>query len=135
MDGSEYSDIDLEVEARVFGKYLIGQEISKTVINLYKMAHVETSFEFFENDSRILKFILKHPSFVGIVDGGLAIHKEDSVIRKKIFYLLAILEAMPEYSHYFLSTKSFMRNILEFLLFGIRGVYRMVSGYILIKML
>ena len=135
MDESKYSDSDLELEARIFGKYLIGKEISKTVIHLYKKSHVESKFEFFGNDSRILEFILKHPSFVGIVDGGLAIQKKDSVIRKKIYYMLAILETIPEYSQYFLSTKSFMRNTMDFLLYGIRGVYRMIFGYLLIKML
>jgi hypothetical protein len=135
MDEDNYSDADLELEARIFGKYLIGKEISETVIPLYKKAHVKSHFKFYDDDSRILKFLLKYPSLAGIIDGGLALHNRDSVIRKKIFYMLAILETVPEYSEHFLSPKLSVRSTLEFLLFGIRGVYRMILGYFLVKIL
>jgi hypothetical protein len=135
MEKDQYFDAELELEARIFGKHLIGEEINAMAVSLYVNAHAKSNFEFHGNDLKLLKFILKYPSAAGMIDGGLALQKRDSVIRKKIFYMLAILETIPEYSRYFLSPKLSISNALEFLLFGIRGVFRMVLGYFFIRIL
>jgi hypothetical protein len=125
---------DLEREAKAFGKYLIGEEISEAAIHLYLEAHKTNSFELDEKETRLLKFIYKHPGFTGMIDGGLALQKKDSTIRKKIFFMLAILETFPEYSrHYLFPDPASAENLLEFFLFGVRGVMRMVLGYLVVK--
>jgi hypothetical protein len=133
MDKNKYPHVELE--ARTLGRYLLGRDINKTAIFLYSSAHSILEFEIDENDMKILDFIIKYPYLTGFVDGGLALHKKDSVIRKKIFYMLAILETVPEYSQYFLSPRFSARSILEFLVFGFRGVCRMILGYFIVKVL
>jgi len=125
---------DLEREAKIFGSYLIGEEISEAAIRLYVEAHKTNSFELDEKENRLLKFIYKHPGITGMIDGGLALQKKDSTIRKNIFFMLAILETFPEYSRYYLFPEpTSAKNIFEFFIFGVRGVIRMVLGFIVAK--
>jgi hypothetical protein len=132
MTASAYPD--LEREAKIFGKYLIGEEISEAAIRLYVEAHRSNSFTLDEKEIKLLKLIYMHPGFTGMIDGGLALQKKDSTIRKKIFFMLAILETFPEYSrHYLFPEPASAKNTLEFFIFGVRGVIRMVLGYLVVK--
>jgi hypothetical protein len=98
---------DLEREAKAFGKYLIGEEISEAAMHLYLEAHKTNSFE---------------------------LDEKETTVRKKIFFMLAILETFPEYSrHYLFPDPASAENLLEFFLFGVRGVMRMVLGYLVVK--
>jgi hypothetical protein len=123
---------NIEMEARIFTKYLIAEDANEKVLFLYRDLHNKVHFEFDEKESKMYFFLLKHPAFLGIIDGGLALHDKNSIIRKKLFYLLAILETIPEYSNHYMIHEASLKDFLFFLLFGIRGVYRMILGYILV---
>ncbi len=125
---------DLEREAKIFGRYLIAEEISKAAVRLYLEAHKANSFTLNEKETRLLTLIYKHPSLTGMIDGGLALQKKDSTIRKKIFFMLAILETFPEYSqHYLFPDPASAKNLLGFFISGARGVIRMMLGYLVVK--
>lgn len=125
---------DLEREAKIFGRYLIGEEVNEAVIGLYRDAHHANPFELAEKETRLLKLIYIHPGLTGMVDGGLALQNKDSAIRRKIFFMLAILETFPEYSrHYLFPEPATPNSFLVFFLSGVRGVLRMVFGYLLVK--
>jgi len=125
---------DLEREARIFGRYLIGEEIKEEAIRLYLDAHQMNRFDLSEKETRLLRLIHRHPALTGMIDGGLALQNKDSAIRRKIFFLLAILETFPEYSrHYLFPEPASIKNILSFFLSGVRGVLRMILGYLLVK--
>ncbi|NWF64626.1 MAG: hypothetical protein HXY38_10000 [Chloroflexi bacterium] len=127
---------ELAVEARVLGSYLIGERIDERAVALYVKAHRTIPFVLDEKDQRLLNLLLKHPFLLGSVDGGLALVKRRSHLRKKLYYLLAILETIPRYSKKFLSQKRpFWAAVLNLAFFGIRGVMRALTGcmlYILI---
>lgn len=126
---------DLEREAEIFGRYLIGEEISETAIRLYLEAHKTNSFVLDEKETRLLRLIYRHPGLTGVIDGGFALQKKDSTIRKKVFFMLAILETFPEYSrHYLFPQPASVKNIFEFFIFGVRGVLRMILGYLVVKL-
>lgn len=122
---------ELTAEAKAFGKYLLGEEVNARAVSLYIAAHDQAQFESDAQDRRLLKFILQYPACIGFIDGGLALRKNKSVVRKKIFYMLAILEAMPEYARHFLFDGSPFTNALRLIFFGARGVMRMIVGYLL----
>lgn len=130
------SENELTAEAQVFGKFLIGEQINDRVVGLYIEAHRHVAFDMDDKDQRLLKFVLSHPFWVGYVDGGLAILKKRSGLRKKLYYLLAILEAMPEYIKHFTSSKrSPIIGLFEIGLFGVRGVFRAIVGSLLCAIL
>lgn len=122
---------DLNAEAKAFGNYLLGKEVNARAVSLYLAAHDQTQFESDAQDLRILKFMLRHPSLIGAVDAGLAIRKNKSCVRKKLYYMLAILESMPEYAQHFLFEGMPLTNALRFFFFGARGVMRMIVGFVL----
>jgi hypothetical protein len=131
---TETVSLDLEREAKIFGRYLIGEEISETAIRLYLEAHKINSFTPDEKEIRLLKLINWQPGLIGMIDGGLALQKKNSTIRKKIFFMLAIMETLPEYYHYyFFPDPVSAKNFLEFIISGVRGVIRMSLGYLLVK--
>lgn len=122
---------ELTAEAKAFGRYLLGREVNARAVTLYLAAHDQTQFESDAQDRRLLKFMLRHPALIGVIDAGLAIRKNKSCVRKKLYYMLAILEAMPEYAKYFLFEGSPLTNAFRLVFFGARGVMRMVVGYLL----
>ena len=128
---SPESQVELTAEAKAFGKYLLGEEVNARAVSLYLAAHDQTQFESDAQDRRLLTFMLRHPALIGVIDAGLAIRKNKSCVRKKLYYMLAILEAMPEYARHFLFDGSPLTNVLRLFFFGARGVMRMVVGYLL----
>ena len=128
---SPESQVELTAEAKAFGKYLLGEQVNARAVSLYLAAHDQTQFESDAQDRRLLKFMLQHPALIGVIDAGLAIRKNKSCVRKKLYYMLAILEAMPEYAKYFLFDGSPLTNVLRLFFFGARGVIRMIFGYLL----
>lgn len=122
---------ELTIEAKIFGKYLLGEDVNARAVALYLTVHDQVQFELDEEDQRVLQFVLEYPVFIGIIDGGLAIRKNKSCVRKKLYYMLAILESMPEYARHFLFAGTPISNLLRLFLSGIRGVMRMIMGYFL----
>lgn len=125
-------DDSLAAEARIFGKYLIGEEINKRAVTLYLDAHRKVNFDLDEKDRLLLDLILKRRFPAGYVDGGLALLRKRSNLRKKIYYLLAILETMPEYAEHFMDVKKTpLQSAVEIIWFGARGVFRACVGVVL----
>ncbi|MGD0711824.1 MAG: hypothetical protein ABR968_11680 [Bacteroidales bacterium] len=120
-------------EARLFGKYLIGKNVNDTVCNLYSSAIEKLALTCTGRDRKIEHFILRFPFWIGCVDAALTITGKQSVFRKKIFVMLAILESMPEYAEYFLPKKFPFFYIFKIIAAGIRSVYRFVIGFVIIK--
>ena len=93
---------NLSTEARIVSNYLLNQNPSKREIALYIDAVKKTSITLNKKETRIWSFIMKHPLFIGCIDGALALTDSSNQVRKKIFIMLAVLEASPNYCHLFL---------------------------------
>ncbi len=127
---------DLEREARIFSRYLVGEDVSEGPLSLYKRAHGTDEFPLDHAEERLLRLIYRHPRLLGIVDGGLAVARRESTIRKKLFYMLGILEATPEFAdHYLFPARPRLRGLPTLVLFGSRGVARMLIGYVIVRLL
>jgi hypothetical protein len=79
------------------------------------------------------KTMLKSKWRMACIDAGLALKEPANNVRRKIFTMLAILEASPNYSTYFFSRKFSFFYLFKIGLVGIRSVIRALVGLIFIK--
>lgn len=116
-------------EAEVFGRYLLGgRSPNSKSISLYISAMNLRPAAAIGRDEKILKFILKNPWSIGMIDGALAFSKKKSIVRRKILFMSAILETQPEYTDLFLpQERSWFYNIYIFWV-GFRAVMKAVAG-------
>jgi hypothetical protein len=87
----------LAAEARVFGRYLVGTEVSTILVDRY----VAASRRVFAGvaapaDAAVLAFARQHPWAVGCLDGAAALRRPASLLRSKLLVMSAICEASPE---------------------------------------
>lgn len=127
---------DLEREARIFCRYLIGAEPPDSVLLLYQKAHEVSEFPLNDKETKLLRFIYRHPGSAGLIDSGLALARGQSTIRKKLFYLLGILETLPEYSgHYLCPDRVPLKGLPRLTSAGSLGLARMLLGYVIVRAL
>jgi len=89
-------------EAVHFARYLIGSTPSTAEVERYVDAIRTGRFEPDHRDRRTLDFVNRHPRMLGIVDGGLAVRRPQSVVRLRLLVLAAILESTPAHVSAFL---------------------------------
>jgi hypothetical protein len=116
-------------EAEIFGRYLLsGKTPNAKSISLYISAMNLRPASAIGRDEKILKFILKNPRSIGMIDGALAFSKKKSIVRRKILFMSAILETQPEYAELFLpQERSWFYNIYIFWV-GFRAVMKAIAG-------
>lgn len=126
---------NLELEAKVIGKYLLGELINKKAIDLYVQAIKKLNFSPSAKDNKRIAIALKYPFLIPYIDGGLVIVDCNSVVRKKFFTMLAILESIPTYSDKFLPRNFSAWYCVKILFTGLRGIFRGMVGYLLVKLI
>lgn len=92
-------DPRLERECRVFGRYLLGQEMSPYVRTKYAEGHAALAWDrgpgFF--DPLLVAIAARHPLAVKPCDAYARFFRPRGLLRKKLVLLLAILEMTPPY--------------------------------------
>lgn len=124
----------LELEANLFGNYLIGKAPSQLAIDLYCQAMKKQAISLKEDEERQLKFILNNPWSIGMVEGALALLKPQSTIRRKLLTMLAILETCPEYCYLFFPTNTSIFFLVYLFYVGSRAVVKSLLGVIIVKL-
>ena len=119
-------------EALIFGKYLIGSRIGEELCERYAAAVKAHQLECIGSDKKVENFILRYSFWIGFIDAALALRNKQSILRKKILVMFAILETVPEYNEYFLPKKYSFTDVLCVIASGIRSVYRLIIGMILL---
>ena len=124
---------DFSKEAEIFGRYLLGgKNPNAKSISLYNSAMNLRPANAIGRDEKILKFILKNPRSIGMIDGALAFSKKKSIVRRKILFMSAILETQPEYAELFLpQERKWTHNIYIFWV-GFRAVSKAIAGKIIL---
>ena len=120
-----------EKEARIFTTYLVRREASSQAIQLYKAA-VSTS-EPTNSDKKLLRFMVKHPRSIGFIDAGLVLHQPSSEARRRLYVLVAILEASVEYSDVFLAKQRSPFYIFVVFYSGLRAITKAGLGLLLVR--
>lgn len=123
----------LEQEALIFSRYLIGREPNEQAVRLYIAAFGAGRPD--NTDKKLLNFMSKHPRSIGFIDGGLVFHNPDSEARRRIYVMLAILEASPEHYDLFLPKERSPIYIAVVFYSGFRAIIKAALGIALVKVI
>lgn len=123
----------LEKEARMFTRYLIHRGANPQAIRLYQAAMSNSNPD--STDKKLLNLMLSHPSSIGFIDAGLVFHNSTSEARRRLYVMLAILEASSEYYDCFLPKKRSPIYMLVIAYSGIRAVTKAGLGLLLVKVI
>ena len=89
-------------EAQTLSHYLIGADAAPEEAERFANAHEVLAIALTEREQRLFSLAMEHPVLLGPIDGALALVNPTSAIRRKIFMMLAILEASPWHCDAFL---------------------------------
>jgi hypothetical protein len=101
----------LSEEAKLFAKYLLDVEPSQELISRYIAAH--DALPELGADTRELRFARQHAWALPFLDAAIGFWCRDSVVRKKMLLMAAILEATPGSAEFFLSSPSSPLRVLR----------------------
>lgn len=87
------NDADLRSEAILFSRYLVGREPDEALVDRYCRAS-EALFAGRAGDAT-LDFARRHPWSIPMLDAADGIRGGDSLLRKKLLVMTAILETTP----------------------------------------
>jgi hypothetical protein len=96
--------------------YLVGKPCTQAIKEAFADAVIKLDITFTPNQEKLYRSMLRSKFTLRAVDGGLLFINRDSVLRKRIFVMLCLLEASKDYTEYFLPQK---RNWLHFFYIGI----------------
>ena len=125
---------NISKEARIFARYLTGIRVNDASAFLYQKAIEARDLVCERRDKKLENFVLRFPFWIGFIDAALALTDKQSVLRKKIFVMLAVLEASPEYTKYFLAKKGSFFTMIRICAVGTMSVYRFIFGFFLIRL-
>ena len=122
-------------EAEVLSKYLIGKECPAEIVEHYQEAIAKLNAGLNDSEQKIWGKMLSSPFYLKLIDSGLAISNPQSALRKRIFIMLAILEASPDFTDSFLPQE---RSIFYLVPLGFRAglsALYLVFGTLMVKAL
>jgi len=100
----EPEDQELEVEGRLFGRYLVGREPPRELVERYRDANrILLGGTAPGSDAAVIAFARRHPWSSSFLDGAAGLLRPGSLLRNKILVMAAVLEASPAFAEEFLS--------------------------------
>ncbi len=130
---NNYAMETLETQAQIFTQYLVGRQASPQAIQVYKDAMATSHPD--ATDEKLLRFMVRHPHSLGFIDAGLVFHRSTSEARRRLYVMLAILEASTEYSDSFLPKDRSPFYLFVIFYSCVRGVFRAALGLLLVKVI
>jgi len=124
-----------EQEAEQLCKYLINKPSSPEIKAAYRQAVVKQGVYFNPEELALWRKMMTSGFMLRIIDSGLALIKPTSILRKRIFIMLCILETDKHYTKYFLPVK---RSIFYLIPLGVRvlrGCFSAIFGIIALKIM
>ncbi len=125
----------LEQEAELFSRYLLNRSPDKLAVELYSRAIKQTSASLTPQDQKLLPFLKNNTWSMGIIDSGLAFINPHSEIRRRLYFMLSILESIPENHDLFLPKKRNQLYLIVVVYHGTRATIKALLGSLLIKMI
>ena len=100
----EPEDQELELEGRLFGRYLVGREPPRELVERYREANrILLGGTAPGSDAAVVAFARRHPWSIPFLDGAAGLVRPGSLLRNKILVMAAVLEASPAFAEEFLS--------------------------------
>lgn len=117
-------------EGRVLARYLLStSEVSPAVIERYGAGCAILFDVPMGSEARVLSFLARRPWSLPYLDAAAGLIAPDSLLRKKLFLMLAILETLPENALAFTPRPaSRTRVILRLARWGIVGGLKALAG-------
>lgn len=112
-------------EAEAITYYLIGKSPRDKERKLYAEAMQKMDITLIGYERELWDMIMKRRWMFVLADGGLALLAPHSQLRRKIYVMLAILEASPAYANKFLSKEY---SQMYWVVIGVRGVLAGIKG-------
>jgi hypothetical protein len=123
----------LEVEGRIFARYLLGRDTAPELIARYTVASRRLLRGPWEpRDAALLGFVHRHPWSVSLLDAACGLLRPTGLLRSKLLIMTAILEASPTHAADFLPRTSSTPSLLARLAaLGALAAGRAVAGVLL----
>ena len=100
----EPEDRELELEGRLFGRYLVGRMPPPELVERYREANrILLGGTAPGSDAAVIAFARRHPWSIPFLDGAAGLLRPGSLLRNKILVMAAVLEASPAFAEEFLS--------------------------------
>jgi hypothetical protein len=122
-------------EARLISHYLLHIMPSIDLQIRYADALSRLKITLDRDEERLWHIIERYPSALRMIDSGLAFIKPQGGIRRKLYTMLAILEASPQHHDHFLPKTCTMLQRFKLILIGLRAAVSALLGLMLIKVL
>ena len=122
-------------EATKITNYLLAIPLQNQEQYLYSDAMDKFQLEITKVEKCILNSMLKSKWRMALLDSALAIKKPQSVIRRKIFIMTAILEASPNYTNYFLPRNFSFAYYFKLAYVGTRALFKILIGLVYLKII
>ena len=126
--------LSIEEEVYILANYLTNSYPSENDVRLFKIAIKQYNLDVVNSkEANLWSLCLRNPWMFPYIDGGLSISSKDCIFRKRIYFLLNILEASPNnYNKFILSKKSKYEVIFFVMFFGLLGIFKSLLGLIII---
>jgi hypothetical protein len=117
-------------ECRVITQYLLGQEPPQDLINRYIEANsIHFTGETSHTDLAIVAFVRRNPWSLPFLDAVSGFFRPNSLLRKKILLMIAILEAAPQFAVFFLPERfSIPRFLWRMSGYGLSSAVKFMIG-------
>jgi hypothetical protein len=126
------NNINIDKEAAIFSKYLINALPTQADIKLYKDA-VASSPSISKSDQKLLAYIHKHPWSLRFIDAALPFYRPHSEVRRRIYLILAILEASPDHSDAFIPNRKSPLYILRVGISMMGAIVKLACGLVIVR--
>jgi hypothetical protein len=112
-------------EAKQISNYLLPVPVRDSEKETYADAMQKLDIKFSKYEQALWKNMLKSKWRMACIDAGLAL--------RKLFTMLAILEASPNYTSYFLSQNFSFFYVFKLFFVGLRAILRAIIGLIIVN--
>ncbi|MBL7882752.1 MAG: hypothetical protein JNL69_01685 [Bacteroidia bacterium] len=122
-------------EASRITSYLLSMNAQQKEQEVYASAMEKLSISFSAYEQALWKSMMSSTFKMACIDAGLALTDSTNNVRRKLFTMLAILEASPNYTACFLSKEYSKWYFLKLIFVGMRSICRAMIGLLIIKII
>jgi hypothetical protein len=120
-------------EADCIALYVVGEHAGIREKRIYAEAMRKLNINLTGAEEALWQSMLNSKTQMACIDGGLALLRPASQLRRKLFIMVAVLEASPHYTDHFLSRRFSFSYLVKIGLIGMRAICRGIAGIIILK--
>lgn len=122
-------------EAALITNYLLSTQVGPREEEIYEQAIKTFSISFSKYEQALWNTMLSGTFQMASIDAALALTDPNNNVRRKLYTMLAILEASPNYTSYFLSQNHSPFYLFKLIGVGFRAVFRALVGFMIVSVI